>query len=305
MAQPLVAAPPVSHPILALASKPPTHPMSQVPGAACSLPPVDSVLPVRVCRSPPLSTTLLSLVIAAAASSSDLSIVSLVDLASHTGPHMTLASTGLISTCEPPKHGAHTRRSSLSDADTLVSSASASTRVPLVLIPCRPRCNTTLSPSSNAVAAEAVRPLTICHDLLVPPPLYVVAAVAACERSLLLPSTPIIVRTAPPFSSSPEARCGIQVICALVVAVTVVYTAYLVLVVRLSARIAADSHSESVWTTVVILSFRSHSHIYRVLSRVSFLVSCFLLLLRRLGLVRVRRVRVVWAWLGSDRIGLL
>ncbi|RDX48647.1 hypothetical protein OH76DRAFT_645516 [Lentinus brumalis] len=31
----------------------------------------------------------------------------------------------------------------------------------------------------------------------------------------------------------------------------------------------------SVWTTVVTLSFRSHSHIYRVLSRVSFLVSRF------------------------------
>ncbi|TFK90262.1 hypothetical protein K466DRAFT_394811 [Polyporus arcularius HHB13444] len=219
---------------------------------------------------------------------------------------MTLAFTGLIPTCESLKHGAHTRRSSLSDADTLVPSASASTRVPLVLIPCRPRCDATLSPSSNAVAAEAVRPLTTCHDLLVPPPLYVVAAVAACEGSLLLPSTPITARSAPAFSSYPEARCGAQVICALVIAVASVYMAYgPSSACRSFVCLDCCRSTFRVWTTVVSVSFRSHSHIYRVLSRVSFLVSCFLFLLRRLGLVRVRRVRVVWAWLGSDRIGLL
>ncbi len=90
VAPPLVAAPPVSHPILALASKPPTRPMFQVPKAARSLPPVDSVLPVRVRRSPGLPTYL-GLNSAHSLSptphrpfSSDLSIVSLVDLASAT-----------------------------------------------------------------------------------------------------------------------------------------------------------------------------------------------------------------------------
>ncbi len=140
------------------------------------------------------------------------------------------------------------------------------------------------------------------HSPLSPPP----PPLAPGHFSCLL--TPIIARFAPPFSSSPKARCGVHVIRALVVAVASVDTAYGPSSARRSFQVCLlgllQIHIQSLDHRRFCFLPVAPAYLSRPISCLvpAFFVSCFLFLSRRLGLVRVRCVRVVWASLGSDRI---